>query len=727
MKHRFSRLTRRLFFGIGILVIIITIGIFTMVRALYAFQQALIIQQQEQMLTVAKSVSSSISIYAKGYLSDITVLRNSSEFVAGYQQLRNGGSATPLRVSMQNYIDTRFPTVTGLCLLDNAGKFITGTTGTFSYELTNTESLNRQLLLLKNEDGYSIGISIPVYQRYWLVCLLNVNEMYQRIGSDIRLGKKGYITITTSDGVILMHPSADQVGLTMIEDRKRLYPSYDLSELEAVFENQRAGKTGVETYHSYWWSDPSSNQVEKIIAYTPVWLQNDFLVVSAIADYQEVVTSFHTSMNRIFLIAMLTLCAFGLLTALLIYLLRSRHSYELENQTLREVNSALEELHQKEEQIQHSQRLQTIGTLTGGIAHEFNNLLTPIMGYSGILLESAEPNSKQQEDLEEIYHSAEKAKELIQQITTLSRKNVGHAFRMLPLQPLIADAAKMARSILPPNIKMETLLSFGQARILGNETQLTQVVLNLCANAFHAIGGKPDGRFSITGVVVDSEQLPTEMELGSFEQFARLTFYDNGHGIEERLLERVFDPFFTTKKAGEGTGLGLSIAQSIVEGHGGRIFVESKAGLETTFTVYLPVNTAQSTEKESRSEGSTQEAFRETVVVVDNDPRTLHLLERSLMQQGFQVAGFVQPKEALSYLKQHDAAALVTDYSMPEILGTQLALTARSFHSEIRIILLTGQIKLEIIEAKQKGILNDYLLKPAASDLIAQRLSELLR
>lgn len=725
MKQKSKFFTIQLVIWIIALVSISAIGIGLMMHQLYNFQQTLISQQEKQMLTVAKSVSSSISIYAKGYLSDITVLRGSNRFISGYNRYQKDGSTEELRSCMQDYVKTRTPTVTGLCLLDNQGNMITGTDGTLSYQVTDAKSPNSQILLFKNDTGYSIGVSIPVFQRYWLACLLNVRDMYHRIASDIRLGQKGYVVMMSSDGMILMHPCADQIGLYIIGDQKERYPNYDLSELEKLVSDQLAARTGVEIYHSYWWSSGPSEQVKKITAYTPVWLQSDFLVVSAVADYQETVESLHTSMSNIFLISLFTFFGFFCLVALLFYLLKSRLSYEKENRTLRELNRSLEELHNREEQIQHSQRLQTIGTLTSGIAHEFNNLLTPIMGYSGMLLETVDPESELHEDLEEIFSSAQKAKEIIQQITTLSRKSVGHTFQSIELHQFMDHAIKMVRSMLPAGIFMDVNLMFREARILGNETQLNQVVLNLCMNAFHAIGNKADGRLLITGTRMDAGDLPAEMDTNGFDHYVRLIFEDNGCGIEKRLLERIFDPFFTTKKAGEGTGLGLSIAQSIVEGHSGHISVESRIGQGTVFTIYLPISAEQAKSEES-SVKKEQQTEKVPLVVVDNDPRILRMLDRGLTQQGFEVTSFTKPKLAAEYMRTNFCAALVTDYSMPEILGTQLAMTARGLYPNIRIIVLTGLIERDIVELKQKGIINDYLLKPIVCENLAKRLYELL-
>lgn len=729
MKERLRILTTRSAAVALAMLAVMSLGIGLMMRVFFDFQRTIIEQEEHQMLTVSKSVASSIAIYINGYLSDMIVLRSSPDFVEGMRIYRDTGNTAPLVSCMTAYANIRPSLVTGLCLLDNDDGFLAGTVGALQYVGYPPEHTSTQMLYFKNEQGsYCIGIALPVYQQSWLVCLLNISDMYQRIGSDVRLGRNGYVAITASNGLVLMHPESRLQGKDLLESlAPRYVQQQSLDTLKSLLAQQRQATTGVRFYdspeyeRSPWYGE---RPVQKVVAYTPAWLRDDFLMVSAVSDYADILAPMHRSMARmLFYVVLVLFGALGLLTAIF-YLVHSRRSYAEENRALREVNSSLEELHEREEQILHSQRLQTIGTLTGGIAHEFSNLLTPIMGYSGMMLETLPKDDDNYEDVQQIYQCSERAKEIIQQITTLSRKNVEHTFELLPLEKLSQRFVRIARSTLPENVQLETAFAPSPAGILGNESQLSQVVLNLCANAFQAIGDRADGRLLLSSVLLRREQLPGELfGEGGYERYAAFSFADNGAGIEQRLCERIFEPFFTTKKAGQGTGLGLSIAQTIAESHSGRLTVQSEAGRGSVFTLYLPISRENVQQRPAPLAPDAQAA---PVVLVDNNPRLLNLLKTTLEADGFAVTAFERPSEAESYLRDHFAAALVTDYSMPQILGTHLAVLARGASPSVKVLLLTSVVAREIVESKHKGIIDDYLLKPVAGALVSRRLYELL-
>lgn len=728
MKEKMKLLTSRAILASALVILLMLVGILRILSTFFEFQQTIISQQEQQMLAVSKSVASSLSIYVNGYLSDMTVLRSSEGFIDGYRKFTKTGDGAQLKSCLEQYTSVRPSTVTGLCLLDNDGRYVLGTSQAAEYAKRTIEHTSTQMLYFKDDAGsYCIGIALPVYQEHWLVCLLNISDMYQRVGSDIRLGTTGYVMIMASNGLILMHPSAREVGMDVVKGRQVRYKDRDLTELAAVAERQQRGETGVEVYRSYdWMNTGNTKQVRKLCAYTPAALRDDFMIVCTVADYAAMLEPLHSSMTRMLADVMLVFAGASGLLLLLLYLQSSRRRVAEENRTLREVNSSLEELHAREEQIQHSQRLQTIGTLTGGIAHEFNNLLTPIMGYSGMMLQTLPEDSLLREDAQEIYTSAEKAKEIIQQITMLSRKSVGHTFTQIDLGRLSERIEKITRSILPPNVALKVDCRFEHAGVLGNETQLSQVVLNLCANAIGAIGSRQDGKLAITGELIAASQLPAAVPpREGYSRYAKMQFADNGCGIETRLLDRIFEPFFTTKKAGQGTGLGLSLAQSIVESHGGGITVESTLGEGATFTIYLPISNDNVTLQPAVDE--LPDFGGAPIVVVDNDPRILRMLARGLTEKGYVVTSFDHPDEAAEYLRSHFCAALVTDYSMPGLLGTNLAVIARGIQPGIRIIILTGLIERDIVEMKHREIIDDYLLKPVLCEEVSRRLLRLLQ
>lgn len=241
---------------------------------------------------------------------------------------------------------------------------------------------------------------------------------------------------------------------------------------------------------------------------------------------------------------------------------------------LQKKNAAMDELIQKQQQLAHHQRLEIIGTLTSSIAHEFNNLLTPIMGYSMMALEALPPEDTELYDgILEIYNSSQKAKTIISRLSDLSRKNTSATFRQVSPDDLVRKTLDVVSPARPKNLEIKLGLNCWDQRIQANEIQISQLLLNLIINSFHAMADV-DGVLSIDTW---------------FDQDAiHIRLSDNGCGIPKDVLPHIFDPFYTTKEAGKGTGLGLAIVAQVVEDHHGSIQVTSTPGGGTAFTISLP-------------------------------------------------------------------------------------------------------------------------------------------
>ena len=262
---------------------------------------------------------------------------------------------------------------------------------------------------------------------------------------------------------------------------------------------------------------------------------------------------------------------FLMLHACILYMENRKASKEL--QQLNERQKKLEEINRQTQQLAHHQRLETIGTLTSSISHEFNNLLTPIMSYSLMTLEKLPPSEEELADnLIEIFNASEKAKEIISRLSDLSRKNSPNTFRTASLDVLIQKALTIATPAKPKAVEVRLNLNCWDQRIRVNEIQITQMLLNLILNAFHAMED--------SGVL--------EIETTYDDHFITLQVSDTGCGIPEELHKKIFEPFFTTKDSGKGTGLGLAIVAQVVEDHRGTIHVTSQPGKGTAFTVKLP-------------------------------------------------------------------------------------------------------------------------------------------
>lgn len=266
----------------------------------------------------------------------------------------------------------------------------------------------------------------------------------------------------------------------------------------------------------------------------------------------------------------------GLCILIILFLHLSRKTARIQKEALdlQKKNEAIEKLNEQNQKLAHHQRLQTIGTLTSSIAHEFNNLLTPIMSYSMMALEKIPADDEDLFDsLIEIYNSSRKAKEIISRLSDLSRKNTDTSFREVSIDQIITKALSVASPAKHDDIEIRLDLNCWDQRIYANEIQLSQMFLNLVLNAFQAIGEK-------TGIV----GITTTFD----EKNVRVVISDTGCGIPEEIMSQIFEPFFTTKEAGKGTGLGLAIVKQVVDDHRGTINAKSNIGEGTSFVITLP-------------------------------------------------------------------------------------------------------------------------------------------
>ncbi len=292
------------------------------------------------------------------------------------------------------------------------------------------------------------------------------------------------------------------------------------------------------------------------------------------ADYGAMVAPLRAALLRLMAFGVLTVAAAALLAALTVRTARQHDLAQRELTVLRRKNEAIQALNRQTNELAHHQRLETIGTLTSSIAHEFNNLLTPIMGYSILALEQLpQEETELYDNILEIYDASRKAKDIIARLSALSRKTDPAQVQPLSPDALVRRVLDTAAPARPARVAVETRLHSGDLRILGNETQLCQMLLNLLLNAFQAMEDRG-------GVVT--------VEAEADGDWARFRVSDNGPGIPAAIRDRIFQPFFTTKEAGRGTGLGLAIVQQVVESHGGVIAVEEAPGGGARFTIHLP-------------------------------------------------------------------------------------------------------------------------------------------
>jgi nitrogen-specific signal transduction histidine kinase/CheY-like chemotaxis protein len=378
-----------------------------------------------------------------------------------------------------------------------------------------------------------------------------------------------------------------------------------------------------------------------------------------------------------------------------------------------------------EKQLRQAQKMEAIGTLAGGIAHDFNNILTIIIGYAEILLDGVSEENPMRVDLEEVLKAGFRARGLVEQILTFSRQT-DQERRPLQIAPIVKEALKLLRASIPKTIEIRENIATESGMILADPTQIHQVLMNLCTNSAHAMREK-GGRLEVglIDVHLDYETAAQYPDLGP-GPYLRLTVSDTGHGMERTVRERIFDPFFTTKGPGEGTGLGLAMVYGIVKSHRGEITVYSEPGKGTTFHVFLPkveVELIPSTEPLlPLSQG------KERILFVDDEEGVVQMGRKMLERLGYEVIISTDGREALEIFRSQPEQIdlVITDQTMPNITGAELAQELMRIRPDIPVILCSGFSELiDQEKAKAMGI-REFVMKPIITRDIGETIRRVL-
>jgi PAS domain S-box-containing protein len=377
-----------------------------------------------------------------------------------------------------------------------------------------------------------------------------------------------------------------------------------------------------------------------------------------------------------------------------------------------------------EAQLQQAHRIQSIGTLAGGIAHDFNNILSAIIGYTELTVDYLEKGSLPYNNLQEVLEAGKRAKDLINQILTFSRQSE-QDLKPIQLKLIVNDALKLIRATFPSSIEIRTDLKT-DAAILGDQIKIHQILMNLCTNASHAMQEKGGVMsVSLSEVEIDSDFIVKHFDIkpGSY---LKLSVSDTGHGISSSLMEHIFDPFFTTKEKGQGTGMGLSVVHGIVKSHNGTIHAYSEPGQGSTFNVYLPVIERQ-LEQKIRDEKPIPTGT-ENILFVDDEESLINMAKQLLVSLGYTVTSRINSLEALELFKTRPDTfdLVITDLTMPNMAGDELASKIMAIRPDIPVILCTG-FSTRITEEKAKNMgIKAFIMKPLIKKDIAETLRQVL-
>ncbi len=377
-------------------------------------------------------------------------------------------------------------------------------------------------------------------------------------------------------------------------------------------------------------------------------------------------------------------------------------------------------------QLQHSQKMEAIGTLAGGIAHDFNNVLSPIIGFAEILKEDLPEDGQEQKNSIEILRAALRAKDLVKQILAFSRKS-DQELKPIKLQSILKEALVLLKASIPKTIDIQTDIDSDCGMVVSDSTQLHQIIMNLATNAYHAMQGS-GGQLKLS-----LKQVEIESRFSSFSDFlpgkyALLKVIDTGTGIKKDIIEKIFDPYFTTKTTGKGTGLGLSVVRGIVKSCHGDIRVFSEQGKGTEVHVYLPIM-----KKETRNlSPDLSEPIlggTERILLVDDEEMVITMEKQMLERLGYEVTAWSGSIEAFNAFKEkpHLFDLIISDMTMPNMTGVQLANKIKIIRPDIPVIICTGFSDQINEETSKKLGIQGYVMKPVIKREIAKTIREVLK
>jgi len=379
-----------------------------------------------------------------------------------------------------------------------------------------------------------------------------------------------------------------------------------------------------------------------------------------------------------------------------------------------------------EKHMLQAQKMEAIGTLAGGIAHDFNNILAAMFGYAYLLQQDVQGNAPAEENIGEILKSAGRAKDLVQQILTFSRQREQKP-EVIPLDTVVKEAIKFLRASLPAQIKIELNLAPDAPSVLADATQIYQVTVNLATNALHSMEGHAGClTVSLDRFLPDSHFIRSHPEVRPVPH-TRLTVADTGYGMDTKTLERIFEPFFTTKPVGKGTGLGLAVVHGIVESHHGIITVESEVGRGTTFCLYFPGQTTDAPPAPPVA-NPIDGGRGQNILVVDDEPTLTAVFKRLLTRLNYRVITSNSAREAIGWCRQDPAGfdLVITDFSMPEINGLEVAGQIHAIRPDLPVILASGfSAELTPDHVRSAGIC-ELLQKPVSVIALAESVKRAL-
>lgn len=577
MEH-VKRRKQRFFLVLGLILLLIVTGLGMVYRVFDRYGDILLASEDDQLFRLARSVDRSVESYLNRYGTNLIYVTDRRGFHTAEETWRSTGDTAELLYRMEENVLAQDDLIQAVLALQDGVVFLS-TGGRTDYRFppqAGREGMVSIRPCMDGDGGIYLAFVREREEGLGYAALMDLEGFYQRVAGDLTVGTQDRIMLLDAGGQTLLHRTMDGVQVDLVDDLKA--GDCDFSGLTYLMEHQEQAREGTAFYETNYCRS-GETYIARMAVLPATEETNGFFAVGVSVNYDGVIGPLHLAAVRLLAYGGMVVTGIVLLAVLSIRAGRRNERSLRELAVLRKKNQAMEELNRQTRELAHHQRLETIGTLTSSIAHEFNNLLTPIMGYSILALEKLPPEDTELYDsVLEIYNASRKAKTIISRLSDLSRKNSALSFQYVSPDELVRRVLEVAAPAQPPGVEVVLGLDCRHLWLHGNETQLSQLLLNLVLNAFQAM--EEDGGTLTVTTSADQSSI-------------RLRVADTGPGIPPEVLPHIFEPFFTTKESGKGTGLGLAIVQQVVEEHRGRVEVEAAPEGGAAFTVTFPITSRE--------------------------------------------------------------------------------------------------------------------------------------
>lgn len=700
--------------AVSLLIILSVVVVFAGSRLYSQYREQVIRTEESQLLTMAGIVGNNLNSYMEQQLEEIDLFYSREGMPENVWAESGGINARIAYFLKENAGVYNWITVTepdGTKFRYEPGKKTFQESADGEVKTVDSQNENHPAEItgkeISDQTGwYELYIekNVPVGSEvYMLTFAMDLGALYEKIVAPVKIGEAGYSSVKDQNMNIIMHHVKNQIGLKAVDGRIERYPYLDMSSLNAWIMRQENEDSGTGVIDTYVWDDPGLKRVRRVVAFQAISIQGERWIVNSTLPVHELSGPLESMMAMLIGVMVLYMM---ILVVIMVFFLRNRflaESQQKEITYLKEINHGMEMLVQKNNEIRHYQRIQSLGMMASHIAHEFNNYLTPVLIYAELLENDESISSENQEMIHEITKSVDQASNLSKELLAFSRQDTGVRLEPLNFTEEVGNAVSIVRQLAPAAITLKTEIAKKPLYVLGRRRMAEHILLNLSKNAFQAMEK------------TEKKELLIRLEAKGDDMIC-LQVSDTGCGIGDDAMHKIFEPFYTTKGSRQGTGLGLSVVQNMVTSVGGTIRVESKSGEGTTFILEIPQN---STEVED--DGRKRLKHVQNIAIVSSE-ESAKTWKAAVSHSQKTVDLYAHPAALIDRVQKDPSAydLLIAEYTLPTMNGIELCEVVRRINPEIRLILIAEQGGADFEWYLNNGMIDRFMLKDEFAEEFAE-------